>query len=227
MTDQAGPIDPNEENLDSRIDELLRRVAHVSAAEVPAAETLELPMARQASPALAARGVPAPGSVVDGRYRVNGTLGEGAMGVVLNRPLNKRLGELGGDFALGPLADVPVFDGGPVEKRQLIICAWRPQPGADGDDDGETLQLLFGLDPDRAAELAGQEGVQLRAFLGYAGWSGGQLEGELERDTWVVADLEPEIVRHRPDESLWRSVLGGLDPRWRLLASEPDDPGLN
>ncbi len=152
---------------------------------------------------------------------------QGAMGVVLNRPLNKRLGELGGDFALGPLADVPVFDGGPVEKRQLIICAWRPQPGADGDDDGETLQLLFGLDPDRAAELAGQEGVQLRAFLGYAGWSGGQLEGELERDTWVVADLEPEIVRHRPDESLWRSVLGGLDPRWRLLASEPDDPGLN
>lgn len=152
---------------------------------------------------------------------------QGAMGVVLNRPLNKRLGELGGDFAFGPLANVPVFDGGPVEKRQLIICAWRPQPSDDGEDDGETLQLLFGLDPARAAELAGQEGVQLRAFLGYAGWSGGQLEGELERDTWVVADLEPEVVKHRPDESLWRRILGNLDPRWRLLASEPDDPGLN
>jgi putative transcriptional regulator len=152
---------------------------------------------------------------------------QGAMGVVLNRPLNKRLCELGGDFALGPLANVPVFDGGPVEKRQLIICAWRPQPGDDGEDDGETLELLFGLDPVRAAELAGQEGVQLRAFLGYAGWSGGQLEGELERDTWVVADLEPEVVKHRPDESLWRSVLSNLDPRWRLLAGEPDNPGLN
>ena len=150
---------------------------------------------------------------------------EGAMGVVLNRPMNKRLGELGGDFALGPLVDVPVFDGGPVEKRQLILCAWRPEPGGDGD--GESIQLLFGLDPDRAGELAGQEGVQVRAFLGYAGWSGGQLEGELARDTWVVADLEPELIRHRPDESLWRRVLSELAPQWRLLAGEPDDPTLN
>ncbi len=146
------------------------------------------------------------------------------MGVVLNRPLNKRLGELGGDFALGPLSDVPLFDGGPVAKRQLILCAWRPHT-ADGDGDG--VQLLFGLDPERAASLAAEEGVQLRGFLGYAGWSGGQLEGELARDTWVVADLEPEIIRHRPDESLWRRVLSDIDPRWRLLAGEPDDPELN
>lgn len=150
---------------------------------------------------------------------------QGAMGVVLNRPLNKRLGELGGDFAFGPLSEVPVFDGGPVEKRQLILCAWRPHPSEA--DEGESLQLLFGLDPERAAELAGQDGVQLRAFLGYAGWSGGQLEGELERDTWVVADLEPEIIRQRPDETLWRKALSELDPQWRLLAGEPDDPERN
>ncbi len=149
---------------------------------------------------------------------------QGAMGVVLNRPMNKRLGELGGDFALGPLSDVPVFDGGPVEKRQLILCAWRPQPDS---EDGEAIQLLFGIDPQRAAELAGEEGVQLRAFLGYAGWSGGQLEGELERDTWVVADLEPQLIRHRPDETLWRRALSELDPQWRLLAGEPDHPERN
>lgn len=150
---------------------------------------------------------------------------QGAMGVVLNRPLNKRLGEFGGDFAFGPLAEVPVFDGGPVAKRQLILCAWRPHDSGEGD--GDSVQLLFGLDPQRAAELAGQEGVQLRAFLGYAGWSGGQLEGELARDTWVVADLEPEIIQSRPDETLWRRALSELDPQWRLLAGEPDDPERN
>jgi serine/threonine protein kinase len=78
-------MDPGEENLDSRIDELLRRVAHVSAAQVHAAETVEMPHGAQAARQHApARGVPEPGSVVDGRYRVNGTLGEGAMGVVLS-----------------------------------------------------------------------------------------------------------------------------------------------
>lgn len=150
---------------------------------------------------------------------------EGAMGVVLNRPMNKRLGELGGDFAFGPLAQVPLFDGGPVEKRQVILCAWRPHPSEP--EEGESFQLLFGLDTERAAELAGQEGVHLRAYLGYAGWTGGQLEGELERDTWVVAELETEILHRPADESLWRHVLGGLDARWRLLAGEPEDPGVN
>ena len=50
---------------------------------------------------------------------------DGAMGVVLNRPLLKRLGQLGGDFALGELSDVPIFSGGPVQTEQLIIAAWK------------------------------------------------------------------------------------------------------
>ena len=53
---------------------------------------------------------------------------EGAMGVVLNRPMNQRLGELNGEFALGPLAGVPLFKGGPVHPEQLIIAAWQARP---------------------------------------------------------------------------------------------------
>ena len=47
---------------------------------------------------------------------------DGAMGVVLNRPLGKRLGELNGEFALSPLAGVPLFGGGPVEPGQLLLA---------------------------------------------------------------------------------------------------------
>lgn len=148
---------------------------------------------------------------------------EGAMGIVLNRPLGRKLAEFGTDFALGPLAEVPVFDGGPVEKRQLILCAWKPHH--DGDSEG--LELLFGLDRERAVELAGEEGVRLRAFLGYAGWSGGQLESEIARDTWVVAELDPDIIDQATDEGLWRRALGSVDAHWHLLAHEPDDPTRN
>lgn len=148
---------------------------------------------------------------------------EGAMGLVLNRPLHRTLGEFGGDFAYGPLALVPVFDGGPVEKTQIILCAWRPQNGPEA----EGLQVFFGLDRERAAELAEQTGVEVRAFLGYAGWSSGQLEGELACDTWVVASLEPDSMRHAPDERMWKVLLGRLDPQWVVLAGEPDELGAN
>ena len=105
---------------------------------------------------------------------------EGAMGVVLNRPLGKRLGQLNGEFALGALAGVPLFSGGPVQTEQLLLVAWQNQ--ADG------FRLHFGIEPDRAGQLATEEGTELRAFLGYSGWSGGQLEKELKHGESLKID---------------------------------------
>jgi putative transcriptional regulator len=144
---------------------------------------------------------------------------EGAMGVVLNRPMRKRLGELNGDFALGTLASVPIFSGGPVQTEQLLLVAWQPQP------DG--FRLHFGVEPDRAMQLATEEGTQLRAFLGYSGWGAGQLEGELKQNTWVVADVPEGLLAHASSDVMWRSVLCGVSAEWRLLADEPEDTSLN
>lgn len=146
---------------------------------------------------------------------------EGAMGVVLNRPLEKQLGELNDEFAQSPLAQVPLFAGGPVNPAQVILCVWRPHPENDG------FQLMFGIDPEKAGELIHEEGVHMRAFLGYAGWTGGQLEDELQRDTWVVSPLVSDLLEDAPDEQLWRDLLGQIDDEWKLLANEPDDPSLN
>lgn len=144
---------------------------------------------------------------------------EGAMGVVLNRPLSKRLGELSGDFALSPLAPVPLFKGGPVQTDQLILVAWQPHP--------EGFRLHFGLDPEKAQELLGDEGTHIRGFLGYSGWSAGQLENEMKMRTWIVADIPEDLLTHTQDDSLWRTVLGREGAEWRLLANEPDDPEFN
>jgi putative transcriptional regulator len=144
---------------------------------------------------------------------------EGAMGVVLNRPLGQRLGELNGEFALGPLAGVPLYCGGPVEPKQLLLAAWQTK------EDG--FQLRFGLEPEKAAQLMGEEGTHIRAFLGYSGWSRGQLENELKQNTWIVAEVPVDLLDHPQDDGLWRGVLGAVGEEWRLLADEPDDTSRN
>ena len=144
---------------------------------------------------------------------------EGAMGVVLNRPLGKRLGQLSGDFALGPLAGVQLFTGGPVQTEQLVLAAW--QVRSDG------FRLHFGIEPDKALQLLAEEGTQVRGFLGYSGWSAGQLENEMRHQTWIVADVPEDLLSQSQDESLWRTVLGREGANWRLLAGEPDHPERN
>ncbi len=144
---------------------------------------------------------------------------EGAMGVVLNRPLGKTLGELNGTFAYGPLAQVPVFSGGPVQLEQLIMVAW--QRRSDG------FRLHFGVEPELATQLAGEEGTILKAFAGYSGWEAGQLENEMQQHTWVVTSMPPELLDLAPGPDMWRLLLGGVSAEWRLLADEPEDPSFN
>ncbi len=144
---------------------------------------------------------------------------EGAMGVVLNRPVDRRLGELNGDFALGPLAGVPLFKGGPVHPEQLILAAWQAH------EDG--FRLHFGVEPEKAIELLSEKNAQVRAFLGYSGWTAGQLENEMKQNTWVVATVPEDLLTQPQTDALWRTVLGREGAEWRLLAEEPDDPADN
>ncbi len=147
--------------------------------------------------------------------------GDGAMGVVLNRPLDRQLGEINTEFAFGPLAGVPVYAGGPVEPEQLIIAAWQWL------EEESAFQLHFGLEPERAMEMVGLPGVTLRAFVGYSGWSKGQLENEMKHDTWLVSTVEGDILGQADGTALWRQILGSIDPELKLLADEPEDPTVN
>ena len=143
----------------------------------------------------------------------------GAMGVVLNRPLGRKLGQLKGDFALGPLAGVPLCKGGPVEEKQLVLVAWQTR------DDG--FRLHFGIEPDKATQLLEEDGTVLRSFVGYSGWSAGQLENELGQNTWIVTAAPTDLFGQEMDETLWRNLLAREGAEWRLLADEPGELGQN
>ena len=73
---------------------------------------------------------------------------DGALGVVLNQPTGKTLGELDVKFQLGSLANVPVYKGGPVSPEQMILSAWKCQP------ESGLFKLYFGITEEKAKEMS-------------------------------------------------------------------------
>jgi putative transcriptional regulator len=145
----------------------------------------------------------------------------GAMGVVLNRPLGKQLGELNAEFAAGPLAGVPLYAGGPVDREHLLLVTWQWIPAE------HAFQLTFGVEIEKALELIGRPGLTMRAFLGYSGWSKGQLENEMQHDTWLVTPVEGDWLIKHDGVPLWRHLIGHAEPDLKVLADAPEDPTLN
>ena len=75
--------------------------------------------------------------------------------------------------------------------------------------------------------LAKQPGTLVRAFVGYSGWSAGQLESELRRNAWIVTRPPNNVLAVHHDKALWAEVLRHLSPFHRILAEAPDDPFAN
>jgi len=68
---------------------------------------------------------------------------------------------------------------------------------------------------------------QIRFFLGYSGWSAGQLERELKENSWVIARVESDIVLNDKINNSWKKVLRGLNSKYRMWADFPESPDMN
>jgi putative transcriptional regulator len=68
---------------------------------------------------------------------------------------------------------------------------------------------------------------QIRFFLGYSGWSAGQLERELKEDSWVIAKVKSEIIMNNRGDDTWKKVLRGFKNKYRMWADFPDSPEMN
>lgn len=182
--------------------------------------------ARKTTPSLAGQLLLAHPVLRDPNFRrtvvlLSGHDAGGAMGVVLNRPLGKQLGELNSEFATSPLAGVPLYAGGPVAGENLIVVTWQWIPAE------QAFQLTFGVEIERANELIGRPGLTMRAFLGYSGWSGGQLENELRHNTWITTPVEGDWLIKHDGVTLWRHLISHVEPDLKVLADTPDDPTVN
>jgi putative transcriptional regulator len=144
---------------------------------------------------------------------------EGSFGLVLNRATERTVGELLPGHELGLLGEMPVFIGGPVGRDQLTFAAFQ---WAD-----DTLRVRTHLLLDEAREIAADGLGSIRAFLGYAGWSQGQLETELDQKAWLVQKPDEAILDIEKCMDLWPTIMREQGPWFRLLAAAPDDPSLN
>jgi putative transcriptional regulator len=151
----------------------------------------------------------------------------GALGVVLNRATEVPVAEVLGDW--GGLAGEPavVFEGGPVQP-EAAICLARTRPGV-GDltgfsrVSGAVGTVDLSGDPDTLREAV----IGVRVFAGYAGWSSGQLEGEITGGSWFVFDALPgDAFGSRPDD-LWSMILRRQGGLIAAVAHYPADPVLN
>ena len=149
---------------------------------------------------------------------------DGAVGLVLNRPSGTDLDEAGADWeGWDLLAAQPsvVFVGGPV-SRTAVICVARL--AADEADGFQPLLGDIGL-----ANMGGPpQGIDtVRLFAGYAGWGGGQLEGEIAEGAWFVVDADPGDPLTADPETLWEDVLRRQGGRLAMFALCPADPSQN
>ncbi|MDQ2825225.1 MAG: YqgE/AlgH family protein [Verrucomicrobiota bacterium] len=145
---------------------------------------------------------------------------EGALGVILNRPLDKQVADLVTETPPDGLANIPVFLGGPVGRNQLMFAAFEWQKG-------EGLKLDHNVNVEEASERAGSDPSSIRAFVGYAGWGAGQLEAEMKQNAWLLQ--KPSRATLKPDRlpKLWFDIMRALGPWYKMLAAAPDDPSLN
>ena len=146
---------------------------------------------------------------------------EGSLGVIVNRPLHQTLGQYDAELAGSEFAAVPLYEGGPVGSDQMILVAWKWSS-----EDG-TFKLYFGIDEEKARQILKDDpGFELRGFIGHSGWGEGQLEGEIEVNSWVVSPLSPDL-EEKEGLDVWRSILSQQGPQMQLLAEEPDDLSMN
>jgi putative transcriptional regulator len=151
---------------------------------------------------------------------------DGALGVVLNRPLETPLAAILPGWALLSPDPVVVFDGGPVQQDAAICLGRLALPVK---DDPSYVAVpgapwLGTVDLDLDAAEAVQE---VRVYAGYAGWSPGQLEAELDEGAWWVLDALPGDCFTTTPAQLWRQVLLRQGMPLALAASYPADPTLN
>lgn len=151
---------------------------------------------------------------------------EGAMGVVLNRPLGVSVSQLmsEGKPIEGP-SDIQAFWGGPVQSERGFVLHESEALAS------QSLEIQPGLYLTGSSEVLGQlmeeqkkpNPPRFRLFLGYAGWGPGQLEKEIASASWLTAPIDKGLIFDSTPQTVWARSIEKLGVDWSALASVPQN----
>ncbi len=138
---------------------------------------------------------------------------DGAMGLMLNRPLRKpRFGDLMERLKVEPhppRRELPMGEGGPVEDHRGFVlhsADWMSEGSLDVDG---AHGLSASMDVLQAV-ASGSGPAQARLLLGYAGWGAGQLEEEIWQNSWLTAPADDEIIFDTDYRTKWQRAMAKL-----------------
>ena len=150
---------------------------------------------------------------------------EGAFGLVLNRSTGNKVG----DALVADLPDSfkeqPLFLGGPVQPQALSFLhtdAFLPDANVMAN-----VNLDHSLDSLLELGESFSPARQVKIFAGYAGWSPGQLDDEMRRESWLTYEATSDLVFNFPPEKLWRNIMRQKGGKYRLMSEAPEDLSWN
>lgn len=149
----------------------------------------------------------------------------GTVGFILNKPLTYGLKDFFPEFKD---VDYNVFLGGPMQTGTLYYVHTLGEliPNSEKIND----ELYWGGDFEALSEMIMHNKLpkdRIRFFLGYSGWSKGQLEDELKEKSWVVSSVDNAHIMNEDNSSMWEDFLQDMGGKFRLWANFPENPNMN
>jgi putative transcriptional regulator len=150
---------------------------------------------------------------------------EGSFGFVLNKPSIVKLNEVMEDMTA---IESVVYVGGPVQQDTLHFI--HRHSGVNNAVE-ITGHVYWGGDFENLLVLCDTKQISatdIRFFLGYSGWGPGQLDSELEQDSWIVCDfVSDQLLFETEPDMMWRKALENMGGRFSVYSNYPTDPRLN
>ena len=150
---------------------------------------------------------------------------QGAFGLILNRPSDSKTKDVIESTLPESLQNLAMFVGGPVQPNALSFLhtdTFVPHANVLPNLNlGHSLEGLLELGESYSNTQ------KVRVFAGYSGWDAGQLEGEMERQSWLTHPASLDLIFDVPPEELWRLIMRQKGWKERLLADGPEDLSWN